>query len=203
MTTIRQFALRHRLARGSARRRHRAAATGLAILLAGLSAGVNLATATPAAAYSLEGCRWHGYLIDYYIYAPALPYATVITNAGNSWTQTPTKIFMVRVTTNTYNVLVDIYNFGNTGFDGITYYTCSAGYFSGHVETALNTYYTADYSSTGRQQVQAHEFGHSLGLGHNNSNCYTLMYPSSSRYFTCGIYTPQQDDINGINAIYP
>ncbi len=168
-----------------------------------MSAGVNIATAAPAAAYYREGCRWHGYVVTYYIHAPALAYATSINSAAYSWSVTPTNIFVNRVYTNTYNVLVSAYNYGQNGLDGITYYTCSGGYFTGVPETVLNTNYTNGYSNTGRQQVQAHEFGHTLGLAHNPNNCYTVMYPTSDRYFTCGIYTPQQDDINGINAIYP
>jgi len=97
-------------------------------------------------------------------------------------------------------------NFGNSGQDGFTSYTCSGGYFvATQVSTFLNTYYTDAYDTNGREQVQAHEFGHALGLGHAGALCagIPIMYFSSDRYFTCGIVTPQQDDVNGINAIYP
>lgn len=173
------------------------------VLVTGFFFGLGFTSPISAAAYNLEGCSWPGDFIYYYIYAPALPYATPIDNAANSWTDTPTEINLLRTTGGSYNILANAYNFGNSGFDGETSYSCSGGYFSGTVQTVLNTYYVSGYSSTARQQVQAHEFGHSLGLAHNNSTCYVLMYYSSYRYFSCGIYSPQQDDVNGINAIYP
>ncbi|MCL6561990.1 MAG: matrixin family metalloprotease [Firmicutes bacterium] len=64
----------------------------------------------------------------------------------------------------------------------------------------LNTYYTAGYSTTHVEAISGHELGHALGLAHNPT-CPVLMNPDDA-YTTCDIYTPQQDDINGVNAIY-
>lgn len=51
-----------------------------------------------------------------------------------------------------------------------------------------------------------HELGHSFGLGHTGASGCTnikLMVPTTSqRYDTCGVYRPQQDGVDGINAIY-
>jgi hypothetical protein len=123
--------------------------------------------------------------------------------AGNEWTGTPTKIILTPgggpgiITSNPDD--------GNTGYDGITYYSCSGGYFQNGVQSQLNSYYTASYSTNERISVTTHEFGHALGLAHNNPslcNGVPVMYYSTDRYTVCGIYTPQQDDINGINHIY-
>jgi hypothetical protein len=32
---------------------------------------------------------------------------------------------------------------------------------------------------------------------------FLIMYPSVDTYIVCGENTPQQDDVNGINALYP
>lgn len=71
----------------------------------------------------------------------------------------------------------------------------------------LNDYYTHDYSRQEIHSVAAHELGHTAGLAHQ-AKC-VLMDPYTfgsypGRYTsTCGyIYTPQSDDINGVNAQY-
>lgn len=70
-----------------------------------------------------------------------------------------------------------------------------------------DTYYTTGYPSTARQAVMGHEMGHALGLGHDSTGpgrSVALMHENLNwSYFNCGIYTPQQDDVNGINFLYP
>lgn len=48
------------------------------------------------------------------------------------------------------------------------------------------------------RSITGHELGHGLGLGHSTE--YSIMNTSRDRYT---LYTPQQDDRNGLNAIYP
>jgi len=48
-----------------------------------------------------------------------------------------------------------------------------------------------------------HELGHTFGLYHNATDKGALLYLSCDNYHDCDISTPQTDDINGTNNIYP
>lgn len=63
-----------------------------------------------------------------------------------------------------------------------------------------NSYYGPEYSWNDffMRSVTGHELGHGLGLGHSYQ--YSIMNTSRDRYT---LYRPQQDDRNGLNAMYP
>ncbi|SFE87446.1 Matrixin [Paenibacillus algorifonticola] len=75
--------------------------------------------------------------------------------------------------------------------------------------TAKISYFTADlnignpnvvnYSKT-RRSTAGHELGHALGLDHVSVLVTAIMNSSRDRET---VYTPQTDDINGVNALYP
>lgn len=122
--------------------------------------------------------------------------------AKNGWNNTNTKI---NLSGSGSGIITDNPNLGNTGDDGITHYACTSGRFD-YAHSDLNSYYTAYYAGTQRQSVAAHEFGHAFGLSHSNQSVcpgMPLMDGTTSvRWGQCGVYTPQSDDVNGINHIY-
>ncbi|MHA6531933.1 M57 family metalloprotease [Paenibacillus sp. BAC0078] len=54
--------------------------------------------------------------------------------------------------------------------------------------------------SNTRRSAANHELGHALGLDHTTPPVLSVMNSSRDRET---VYTPQTDDINGVNAIYP
>ena len=54
-----------------------------------------------------------------------------------------------------------------------------------------------------KRNTIGHELGHTFGLEHNNTDKGALLYPTCAKYHDCNVSTPQTDDINGTNNIYP
>ncbi len=170
------------------------------------TASLGLTQPLGVAAYTLEGgCKWPDQI--YYVNGTSGKYATPAYNATVDWTGTPTRIYFSNYSN--FYVKMRAVNHGNNNSDGITYWGCD------YITLAMlppvysdyNTYYTdsSTYDSNALESLMVHELGHAIGLDHaGSSSCsgQPIMYYSSSRWFTCQHIVPQQDDINGINALY-
>lgn len=175
--------------------------------LAGAILPVMALSVVQASAYTLEGVTWSGGVGSLQIYNSNLSSSdvSVMQNAASEWANTPTP---VAYNWTSYSSSADIkvssaYN-SSVSWDGITTYNSSGGHFvAGSVVVQLNDYWfwTIPYTYDEEISVAAHELGHTLGLNHS-SIASALMYYSTSRYTQYGTYTPQQDDINGVNAMY-
>jgi hypothetical protein len=114
------------------------------------------------------------------------------------WNQTSTDFgYTTGCSTNTVSLLDASYS--SVSWDGLaelsvsgTTITAAWGY--------LNYYYTQNYDVYATNSVAGHEMGHIFGLDHANSD--SLMFYTTDRYYTYGIWTPQTDDVNGVNAMY-
>jgi hypothetical protein len=76
-------------------------------------------------------------------------------------------------------------------------------YTDGHllsVDILLNKYYSDSFPQNKKIVVAGHEFGHAIGLAHETG--LVLMNPNIDYIYLYNIYTPQQDDIDGANALY-
>lgn len=159
--------------------------------------------------YSLLGCKWIVTQIRVAIPTPLTYYPTLKTGADR-WTNANVKPNFLVNQSGTQLLSATTENRGNTvvwtgvarrpgtvqSFPGCT----SAGYWiSGQMEVVLNSGLIGNYTPAQRNALAAHEFGHALGLGHNNSRIDVLMYPTDGRI----VGIPQADDRNGVNAMYP
>lgn len=164
---------------------------------------------------------------NYWIDSSAGSYTTLIDNAVSSWVQTTsrlgitTPISLSRTTTKSSSYF-DVYLVALPGkpntIAGTYLYVKNVGC----INPTLNDPITQNWSWTeihlnsnvftksipadnslsddeNRQGTVAHEFGHAMGLAHNNSNPYVVMCQTSA---SRKVYLPMADDANGINSLY-
>ncbi|HDR4765602.1 TPA: matrixin family metalloprotease [Bacillus thuringiensis] len=84
----------------------------------------------------------------------------------------------------------------NASWAGLCVYSTRGGFFS-NVRCFLNRKYTDNYILEKQISVATHEFGHAMGLDHHPDD--TSIMTEQPRTAT----TPQQDDIDAINGLYP
>lgn len=110
-------------------------------------------------------------------------------------------------------------NFGASGWTGLfrdynnidALPACIDNRWSNNAMVSINNNYNPT-NSTRRMATATHEFGHYLGLGHENAAVacpaggvkYLAIMASTaaSQEGACAIFTPQADDINGINYLF-
>ena len=129
---------------------------------------------------------------------------TALFNGANAWSSSAA--YVIFYTSNVPNIYAGDTNNSSVGWDGLTTYSSYTGsngvkYFNNGTIVTLNYHYTQNYSANEAQSVAVHEFGHALGLAHS-STCVIMNGSTYTRYVTCGVYIPQYDDDNGVNALY-
>ena len=70
---------------------------------------------------------------------------------------------------------------------------------TGKADVNLNWFYLQSDTINARRGTAGHELGHALGLDDNNSGGAVIMNVGRNRN---QVFTPQTDDINGVNSIY-
>jgi hypothetical protein len=196
------------------RRQVREVVAGLSALALGFA--LLVVAAQPADASFPLGCqfpptsaadlKWKPYITD-------SSYSSVASSSVSAWNSAGTPVTITQVSSGA-NIGVADGNFGNVEFDGITQDgngnappACGgSGFWAGGVFTWWNRYFTNSYSTAKRKSVMVHELGHALGLAHNQAytcaNMPIMKYDTATRYDTCGITTPNTDDINGVTGLY-
>ena len=120
----------------------------------------------------------------YYTQQGTTNYSNNIISAISSWQTATSKLSVSKATAPYGNVVVTIKNFGNTGWDGITYIN-------------LRIDLQDSVVSSNRTELVAHEFGHGFGLDH-----FSCSYELMRAFGYKGSATPYEGDIAGINALY-
>lgn len=159
-------------------------------------------------AYNLTGLRWSGQptsgcCATLYTYNDSNMYtssANAWDSARNAWTNSAANLIYYTTTSSTTIYLTDEYSTQtwdalSTWYDDSThtYYTSARG--------SINTRKSPNYSAAQLKAAATHELGHIAALGHYGG-CVIMNADPIAMYNSCGYNTPQQDDINGINAVY-
>ncbi len=159
-----------------------------------------------AVAWVASGCSWDHHSVHYsdfsgYVYAGP--------RAIDYWNATPTPmLFWPASPESDWELAIYATDFGNNSKGGITTWVCdpTTHHFHDGVRSEWNTYYTYSLSQDERVAIMDHELGHGLGLAHAGSypcSGQPIMYSYYTTFYeTCHHIKPQQDDINGVNAIY-
>lgn len=94
-------------------------------------------------------------------------------------------------------------NKGDSGFEGITYMVWNplTNIFI-DANVTINTYYASSFTNNRRRAIWTHELGHGVGLDHSASSAVMMYKCASCVFLNYGYYTPQPDDVAGVNAIY-
>lgn len=162
---------------------------------------------------------------NYWVDSSASSYTTLIDDAVSSWVHTTsrlsitTPISLSRTTTKSSSYF-DVYLLAMPGSSntvaGTYFYVKNVGCINPNLEgpnqnwswTEIhlnsNSFPTLSVSNSltddqNRQGTIAHEFGHAMGLAHNNNNTNVIMCQLK---YGRKVYLPMADDANGINSIY-
>lgn len=153
---------------------------------------VSAATATPLNKYNL---LWNITSYYYYLDSTATKHATIIQKAAENWVHTGygwNNLYPNTRTTNITDSACDFFAYWD--FDRFGAYTLFFKRANGHTgavseadpdksnwlfcEIHINSKNLADETSTVQQGIICHEFGHTFGLAHNDSNPNSIMCSS-------------------------
>lgn len=153
-----------------------------------------------ANAYVLIGTKWPTGSQQFENNATAA-YVSSATSAMNSW-NSATQLNL-QESSSAQPLRLFVVNYGATGYEGVTITTKNflTGYFY-KADVTLNTYYASSYSTNAKRAVWVHEIGHGVGLDHVSSTKLMMYSCASCVYTNYGYYTPQSDDIAGVNFLY-
>lgn len=176
------------------------------IILVAMVTVLSIMAVSPVFAYNLWGYEWEdvdplNYWYNYYDFEDDPDTMGCWYYSAGDWNDTGTEVNYVLIS---YYPSPDVrcgkaYQSG-VPWDGLCSITVQ-GTTIIYADVTINKYYTDSYSTNKKRSVTCHELGHAVGLG-DSSGAVVMNGWTSYRYDTYGIYTPQQDDIDGVNAMY-
>lgn len=202
-----------RVGRGTAARCAVILALAVGLLVAGFSAPPT------ASAYRFLDCRGWGGTIDVYITVNESPTTSLMTGAEKWEPNTTGFNFEPAASKASRDMWANNRDFGATGWLGImrdyndinSPPNCYDNRWSANAMVSINTHYDTNYPAR-RLATAVHEFGHYLGLAHEDRTAFcganggsryiSIMTTGDTYNGACAFFTPQPDDINGINALF-
>lgn len=179
-----------------------------AVVAVGLLMGIHQ-PAVANAATGYNGCKW-SYGSANILLSPAAKYQGQVTGAANTWNRVNVSgkpRFQNISGSPVRGIEMLIYDYGNTGWDGLWSPSSCGGQVWASGTIKGNVYHYKKCALPIVQAVLIHEMGHALGLAHlptNGRNCSpaSIMSPNTSTRIRCRWTTPQPQDIAGLNNIY-
>lgn len=190
--------------------------------MCGLALGLIFAVgdSSPSMAWNSLGCEFPTSTPRYHVATNQSP-TTAIASAANEWNSRQSDVKLVNGSSSNWHVKVRNRDLGNTNWSGLFHRegsltaipSCTSGgtWVAGQPAIDINNYHNSNNPAR-RQSTAVHEFGHALGLAHNNTTftcpgggaAYrAVMYYSGARFTgNCSVFAPQTDDINGVKATY-
>lgn len=178
-----------------------------------ITSSMLISNASTAFSYELIGGKFKGGIsnLKYKIDSSASDYSSTISKAATSWNQTDTSTYFRKATTGAkITINANDKDFENDKDNAnVIAWTKFLKMDNGNWGAAKITIHTSKYEALSykysmnkaqRQQgTIAHELGHTLGLDENNTMPNSIMCQSRGGR---RVYTPQEDDINGVNDLY-
>lgn len=175
-----------------------------ALLALSLVIATMLVGTTSAVAYNNQDneCWWNNTTPLYVLYkfganlqTPGTQWRDAFNEGVANWNLAPIKPIFSYDATNSRNTL-DTYT-ATDGFWGYTWWYCNIVRKMDRFDAKGNVAYSPNAQQ--RTEVASQELGHGLGMGHSTVS--PAVMHRDGPYGTWGV--PQQDDINGQNAMYP
>lgn len=159
-----------------------------------------------AYAYNIAPGYWPDSSFPYSVDSSASGLTSIISSAASSWNNISG--YPVSIFSSSAETFIRQVNVPNNGISGTTwYYPASGMHTQAYVD--LNWAYLQNYTSTQRQGVMAHEFGHVINLADDNGYLLfgdpkVLMIGYDSTRHSLGIYTPQSVSkyVSGLGYVY-
>ena len=190
--------------------------------------GFQISVAAPAAAYNTYDWTFDHNVISYFIdvtSANAIPGWDLqhVNDAAQTWTATPTKLYYEAGGTSINNADVRVQSYSERdhyGGKGGCFYLVQPGGAgtpwycparSGEGYAWINLWYNNTTVPVYDQYTAGHEQGHSFGLDHSCTHPSLMQGPQTTycpnEPYDCAsetncTSTPQQDDVNGVSALY-
>lgn len=184
---------------------------GATVALTAALFGAGAVSAKPAQAWSSTGCQMPDRFMTWAIWGEySAHYETITRIAAGSWAASTILSSRQYINMGPADIGVEVEDFGNTDWAGRApeAFDCGSGIHDWQT-VQINHFEHQTATIEEKRSTIAHEFGHAVGLAHPPNQVESMPCAEVSlmnHYWAprsnCDVYTPQGDDIEGVNWIY-